>query len=132
MDDRTWEVEVAVCVAGGTWASSTLRIGKWDLANPGDMRVGSGDLIEAARHKLLESKVEHVAVGLIGYQEAWAPWVEQWASEGDDMRCPECGAQEIETVNDITSCRACGWCMENPCAASNSAEHDAREAGQLP
>lgn len=41
-------------------------------------------------------------------------WLRRWLEEGDDMLCPECGEEELETQDGYTICRACGWREKNP------------------
>lgn len=49
-------------------------------------------------------------------------WLETWRELGDDMPCPQCEAEQIETQDNITICRACGWQSFNAAAAENEEE----------
>ena len=49
---------------------------------------------------------------------AGAPkWLRAWLKLGDDMKCPVCGEEQVETQDMITLCRSCGWQVGNREAA---------------
>ncbi len=52
-------------------------------------------------------------------KKQWPDWAKIWARKGDDMACPQCGEEQVETHEHTTECLACGWKAENPVAILN-------------
>ena len=61
-------------------------------------------------NKILDIQRTHL------YHIEQAPWLRAWGLRGDDMPCPVCGQAEIETQDNTTVCRHCGWQQPNPVA----------------